>query len=79
MKRLIIIAALFLGPAVAQAQQVDGPYSYEDIGKIITALCQKGGYGFRAEIETTCPLILKRLQPQIDAEKKSAEKKDDKQ
>jgi hypothetical protein len=74
MKYIAALALMFsAGPALAD----DIPYSYEDLGKIITALCQKASYGFRAEIEGSCPLILKRLSPQIDAEK--AAKKEDKQ
>lgn len=74
-----ISLSLLAGPA--SAQQADAPYSYEDISKIITALCQKAGYGFRAEVESTCPMILKKLEPQIASEKAAAkaENKDDKQ
>ena len=71
MKKFAILLLLIASPARAD----DGPYSYEDIGKIITALCQKAGYGFRAEVEGTCPFILKRLEPQIAAEKAAKEEK----
>lgn len=74
-----IVAAILLGVASpVGAQQVDAGYSYEGLGKVIAALCQKAAYGFRAEVDDVCPKIIKKLQPQIDAEKKSAEKKEDK-
>lgn len=79
MKKIIFVLLLLIA---VPARADDAPYSYEDLGKIITALCQKAGYGFRAEVETSCPSILKRLDPQIAAEKAAkvaAEKKEDKQ
>lgn len=72
------ISAVMLLLFVTSAARADDAYSYEDIGKIITALCQKASFGFRAEMESTCPLILKRLEPQIAAEKHKAEPKDQK-
>lgn len=76
MRRLLAIGLLLVA---GSAHAEDGPYSYEDLSKIITALCQKASYGFRAEVEGACPQVLKRLEPQIAAEKKAVEKKDDKQ
>jgi hypothetical protein len=81
MKKLAAIFVIISISTPVRAQPADVPYSYEDIGKIIAALCQKAAFGYRAEVETTCPLILKRLEPQITEEKKkaAAEKKEDKQ
>jgi hypothetical protein len=77
MKKIALLI-VFLSAGTARADDAQ-PYSYEDLGKIINALCQKAAYGYRAEIDSACPQIGKRLEPQISAEKKAAEKKDDKQ
>lgn len=94
-KLVVMVSALLLG-SVAHAQEPaapiapslpaskEAPYTYREIHDVIEALCNGARYGYRAEIEDLCPKIFKRLQPQVDAEKKAAvplvpEKKEDKQ
>ena len=74
MKKVFAVAVLLA--LSSEARSEDGPYSYEDLGKIISALCQKAAFGYRAEMDAACPQIGKRLEPMIAAEK--AAKKEDK-
>ena len=63
---LILTILLFASSAYAEDK---GPYTYEEIGKTIDALCSRAAFGYRAEAEMVCPEIKKRLEPQIAAEK----------